>query len=128
MTTKTTVADLLARLEELNNTVVGPDDEQLSLLPLEILAGEYPHEAIEDYADNHHESLENVADWEDAFRESYIGEQSAAEYAEELAESCGDLENLPNWLRYRIDWKGVGRDMLLGGDVWESDRGFLFRG
>jgi hypothetical protein len=91
------------------------------------LAEQYPLEAIEDYANNYNESLDKVGDWAEAFRDSYIGEQSAAEYAEELAEGCGDLENLPFWLRFRIDWKGVGRDMILGGDVWESDRGYLFR-
>jgi hypothetical protein len=94
---------------------------------LDTLAEEYPLEAIEDYSKNHHESLDSVGEWADAFRDSYVGEQSAAEYAEELAISCGDLENVPDWIHYHIDWEGVGRDMLLGGDVWESDGGYLFR-
>lgn len=43
----------------------------------------------------------------------------AAEYAADLvADAYSDaLESLPDFIRNRIDYEGIGRDLLLGGDV-----------
>lgn len=42
---------------------------------------------------------------------------SAEEYAEDFAESCGDVRDVPQFLRYHIDWGGVARDMEINGDI-----------
>ena len=57
----------------------------------------------------------------DAFSECYLGDMTPAEYAEELADDCGELDNVPTLVRFHIDWEGVARDM----DLTVSD-GFLF--
>ena len=51
----------------------------------------------------------------------YQGEfDSLAEYAQELIEDCYSdvLNNLPEFIRYRIDYDGIARDMELSGDVF----------
>lgn len=40
---------------------------------------------------------------------SFCYEGSIEDYAEVVCEECGDLANLPDWLRYCIDWKLAGR-------------------
>ena len=52
----------------------------------------------------------------DQFRETYCGTYDRPEdYAEELAEECGELDKLPDFLRYRIDWEGVWHDLSCDG-------------
>lgn len=60
-----------------------------------------------------------------AFQDAYVGYMTAAQYAEDLADDCGDLRDVPEFIRYHIDWEGVGRDMLIGGDVTYHE-GHLF--
>ena len=58
------------------------------------------------------------------FEDAYAGEwDDLADYAAELVEDCyGDaLKSLPDFLRYHIDWEGVGRDMELNGDITTAD-------
>jgi len=53
--------------------------------------------------------------------EGYRGAfDSLADYAQELLEDCyGDvLKGLPDFIRYHIDFEGIGRDMELGGEVF----------
>jgi antirestriction protein len=46
--------------------------------------------------------------------EEYVGEyKSRSDFAYELAEDCGDLNNIPQWLQYHIDWDNVARDLFL---------------
>jgi antirestriction protein len=54
---------------------------------------------------------------EDGYRGAW---DSLAHYAEQLVEDCyGDtLAAIPNFIRYHIDYAGIGRDMELGGDVF----------
>lgn len=68
-------------------------------------------EAVIAYVDNQSLTAHgfSLSDFEDA----YVGEyDSDEEFAEEY---CEDFvpSGLPDFLRYRIDWQGVARDMLL---------------
>lgn len=53
---------------------------------------------------------------------TYDGEPE--DYAAELVEDCysESLEALPGFVRYRIDWKGVARDLELGGDIATTEQ------
>lgn len=64
------------------------------------------------------------ADFEDRYRGEYA---SGKDFAEELYEDIfgGKLQDLPSLLRFHIDWGGIWRDLLLGGDYVES-YGYIF--
>lgn len=51
----------------------------------------------------------------------YDGEP--ADYAAEFCEDCYSeaLEAMPEFLRHAIDWQAVGRDLVLGGDIAQSE-------
>jgi len=61
---------------------------------------------------------------EEAFRcmeERYCGEyDSLTDYAEQFIEDCysDSIKNLPEFIRYHIDYEGIARDMELNGDVF----------
>lgn len=61
---------------------------------------------------------------EDAKRymaEGYCGAYDSLEdYARQFVEDChgADVERLPEFLRYHIDYEGIARDMELNGDVF----------
>jgi antirestriction protein len=53
--------------------------------------------------------------------EGYCGEFDRIEdYAEQLIEDCygNDIEKLPPFIRYHVDYEGIARDMELSGDVF----------
>lgn len=54
---------------------------------------------------------------EEGYRGAY---DSLADYAQELVEDCYSdvLKTLPDFIRYSIDFDGIGRDMELGGDIF----------
>ena len=52
-----------------------------------------------------------ISDFDDSYRGTA---RSEADFAEELAEECGDLTNVPDYIKSCIDWE----------DVW--DRGLCF--
>jgi len=54
---------------------------------------------------------------EEAYRGAFV---SLAEYASDLIEDCYSdvLKSLPDFIRYHIDYDGIGRDMELGGDIF----------
>lgn len=61
-------------------------------------------------------------EWEQAFEDAYLGEHEDKEaYAESLYQ--GLLSQVPEPLKYYIDWSGVARDLELSGDVWFADSG-----
>lgn len=63
---------------------------------------------------------------EDKFEERYHGQfDSWTKMAEELLESTGDLDAIPESLRYYFDYEAYARDMRLGGDMCEHD-GYFF--
>ena len=54
-------------------------------------------------------------------RDAFHGvHDSEKDFAAELAEETGGLENVPQWLQCHIDWEGVARDM--GYDGWTFHR------
>ena len=64
------------------------------------------------------------------FQDYYRGEWlDTEEYAGELINDMGILDEVPEMLKYYIDVKAFARDLELGGDIWtiESDYGvFVF--
>lgn len=80
------------------------------------------------------EAMGDIGD-EDSDVESFLSEhyrgryKDLAEFAEELCSECYDLEQLPELLRGHIDWDGVARDMVYGGDIKEiryDGRSYVF--
>lgn len=54
--------------------------------------------------------------------EDYIGKfRNATELAEHLVDSTGVLSNAPTALVAYFDYEAYGRDLTLGGDVWENE-------
>jgi len=47
---------------------------------------------------------------------------SLTEYAEQFVDECYDLKNVPDIIKFHIDYEGIGRDMELGGDVFTIDK------
>ena len=69
---------------------------------------------------------DNVGDWSaeavEAAGDSYSGTfDSLEDFAEELADSIGLLESVPEHLRYYFDLEKWGRDLFYGGDYFESE-------
>lgn len=54
--------------------------------------------------------------WSD---DSHSKEKMAENYAAELVQDCYSdaLDGLPDLIKYHIDYEGIGRDMLLSGDI-----------
>lgn len=69
--------------------------------------------------------LEAMEDIDDEDAESFVlvhyrgRYEDLAEFAEELYSECYDLDQIPDFLRGHIDWEGVARDMVYGGDIRE---------
>jgi len=48
----------------------------------------------------------------DSFEDThFILEEDFEEYCEELVNDCYDLRNLPDFVKYNIDWEGVANDL-----------------
>ena len=62
-------------------------------------------------------------EWDESdFDERYRGEyDSFTELAEQLLDETGDLEAIPENLRYYFDYEKYGRDLQLGGEFCEHD-------
>jgi antirestriction protein len=95
-------------------------------------ANEYgiPAKAIFAYWGNIGDEWDDIAEWIEDVQECYIGEVegfNANKWLAEHLESEGilDLSGIPQELQYYFDYEAYGRDLELGGDVWESD-GFYF--
>lgn len=75
------------------------------------------------YAENTGERMPDPSDIADA----YIGEfRSATELAEQWIDD-GMLGDIPAALAGYIDAAAYGRDLVLGGDVWESNGHFFYK-
>ncbi len=60
-----------------------------------------------------------------SMEENYHGEfDSVEDYARQLVEECYSdaLKQLPEFIRYHIDYKGIVRDMELGGDIFTIEQ------
>ena len=95
-------------------------------------ASEYgiPARAILAYWGNLSTDWDKIAEWIDDAVADYIGEADGWNYDQWLGfqmEEMGiiDVEGMLGELRFYFDYEKYGRDLMLGGDVWESD-GFYF--
>jgi hypothetical protein len=81
--------------------------------------------AVRAYRDNMGEQYTPLLEWEDwigDFEDSYQGELSTREFAEQLAEDFFDLDST---LGGYFDYEKWERDLFMG-DYWEND-GYIFR-
>lgn len=71
--------------------------------------------------------LDNVGSWDQgSFEDVYCGEYDSEEaYAEELFDKCY-LQEIPENLRYYIDYEKFARDLFRGGDYFFAN-GYVFR-
>lgn len=104
---------------------------QTQLDEAEQFANEYgiPTRAILAYWGNIGDEWDEIADWIDTAVECYIGEVdgfNSHQWLGELMADQGiiDTDSMGELARY-FDYEMFGRDLELGGDVWESD-GFYF--
>jgi antirestriction protein len=86
-------------------------------------------DAVRAYRDNVGESYTPLLEWEDwidEFEEAYQGQMSTRDFAEQLADELGFLEEMGriNLAQY-FDYDKWERDLFMG-DYWERD-GFIFR-
>jgi antirestriction protein len=95
-------------------------------------ANEYgiPARAILAYWGNLDNDWDKIAEWVEEANDCYIGEVegfNAHQWLGERMEELGviDAEGTMGELRFYFDYEKFGRDLELGGDVWESD-GFYF--
>lgn len=57
----------------------------------------------------------------DEFGEAYVGTfNNLEEYVEEFVVDIGEFGNASPFLQQYIDYERLGRDMILGGDIWET--------
>ena len=72
--------------------------------------------------------MERFDDWDERlFLDRYYGRfDSWKDMAEELLESTGDLNQIPENLRCYFDYDAYARDMRLSGDMWEHHNHFFW--
>ena len=69
------------------------------------------------YADNEGRDYATV----DGFREAFCGEyRSEEEYAQELAEELGYVDDSARWPMTCIDWSHAWNELRIGGDNWSA--------
>ena len=58
----------------------------------------------------------------DELEESFCGifssdneDEAIGDYLFDFATDCGDLNNIPDWIRHHIDWQSCGRDARFNG-------------
>lgn len=92
-----------------------------------------PMEAFRLYLYNQHDeqSKLNQDDWDSRFsdfEDAYVGCMPFKDYVEE---AFSDMNDIPDYLAYYIDYERVARDWELGGDFWTVSDGmgsdYIFR-
>jgi antirestriction protein len=91
---------------------------------LAALVDEYSAEAVAAFVWNMHSKIDDVDDWADNFRDSYVGEVEIEDYVDELLDE-GVFGDIPTNLRSYIDYERLGRDLLI--DSYWTVAGHLFR-
>ena len=43
-------------------------------------------------------------------------DEAIGDYLYDVATDCGDLENVPQWIRYHIDWASIGQTARFNGE------------
>ena len=85
----------------------------------------YDLEIVEAFTKLGNYKVEDVDTFFDALEESYSGEFSNDEdFAYDMAEQCGDLQDKTSWPYTCIDWKQAARELMF--DYYEQD-GHYFR-
>ena len=71
--------------------------------------------------------IECFGEWDkDDFEDRYRGHWASwVDMATELIEESGDLESIPEHLRYYFDYEAYARDLRCGGDFCENDGHFF---
>jgi antirestriction protein len=85
-------------------------------------------DAVRAYRDNMGENYTPLLEWEDwidEFEESYQGEMTTREFAEQLADDGFIPADAPQWMHIYFDYEKFERDLFMG-DYWEND-GHIFR-
>lgn len=88
----------------------------------------YDTDAFEVFVDNFGVDLNDADDVTravEAFESAYIGEKTPEEYAEDYVDESGMIDDVPELIKYHIDYEGIARDMVLGGDITDVN-GYLF--
>jgi antirestriction protein len=70
---------------------------------------------------NHVGGLEHIDEATRYLEEAYQGEfDSLTDYAEQIIDECYSdvVKDLPDFIRYHIDYEGIGHDMELSGDIF----------
>ena len=71
------------------------------------------------------EAVMQWENWIDDFEESYQGQMSTRDFAEQLAENSFDFDGVYNSIAQYFDYEKWERDLFMG-DYWESN-GYIFR-
>ena len=81
--------------------------------------------AVAAYAANMSLDLAVFDEWKDDYEDAYIGEYKIEDYAVQFVEDCGLLQGVADSVASYFDYESYGRDLILGGDIWEHE-GHLF--
>lgn len=90
------------------------------------------YDYLNDYDEDDRAIIEEYWEDEDSsespsrIMEMYCYTGTGIEYAEILCDECGDLENVPNFIKYHIDWEGVWHDLECDG--YTETRNYVFDG
>lgn len=64
---------------------------------------------------------------EESFHDAYLGTfESLRDLGEHIAEELYSVEELPNLLRYNIDYAGIGQDVAVAGEVLSLPHGVMW--
>lgn len=73
----------------------------------------------------HYSDFESMLDAYDDGEITIYRNYSAEQFAEEYVEETGMLDEVPKSLQPYIDYESLGRDMVIGGDIYEVSGGVL---
>jgi antirestriction protein len=72
------------------------------------------------WIENFHLEKPSEYDWEEC-KDCFQGEfRNAGDFAEHICDGCGTLDDMPEGLKPYFDYDAFGRDLILGGDYWQS--------
>lgn len=93
--------------------------EELEAIENESLTFYRYHEpgSLRAFIDN--SGVEDLDNFEDAFCGVFFGaneDEAIGNYAEELCDDIVDMRDVPDFIKWNIDWTGVGYDFRVAGD------------
>jgi antirestriction protein len=67
---------------------------------------------------------ENMQKAQEIYKEGYVGAyKDLGQWAQERAEETGTYEEIPEHLRYYVDWDAYARDCEINGEIWSIEIG-----